>query len=216
MWLDRAFFSYWEREPKTCHAHSGTCPRAKYLRNVLCYNLLRTKPNVVRVTRRSDFSNMNKQSRKFQLLAGSIALLMVAMGIGCRGFFVNPTLSTLTVGPTTPTFQQGSTLQMAATGTFNDGTTQDLTNKAFWSTSDSTIASITTTGLVTGVSPGTATITAASGTVSGSTTITIALANITSIAVTPSSSTITGQYDSAISRPRRPWRGAQPKTSHQA
>ncbi len=134
---------------------------------------------------------MNKQSRKFQLLAGSIALLMVAMGIGCTGFFVNPTLSTLTVGPTTPTFQQGSTLQMAATGTFNDGTTQDLTNKAFWSTSDSTIASITTTGLVTGASPGTATITAASGTVSGSTTITIALANITSIAVTPTSSTIT-------------------------
>ncbi len=102
---------------------------------------------------------------------------------------MNPTLSTLTVGPTTPTFQQGSTLQMAATGTFNDGTTQDLTNKAFWSTSDSTIASINTTGLVTGVSPGTATITAASGTVSGSTTVTISLANVTSIAVTPTTST---------------------------
>lgn len=116
---------------------------------------------------------------------------MVAMGIGCTGFFVNPILSTLTVGPTTPTFQQGSTLQMAATGTYNDGTTQDLTSKAFWSTSDSTIASINTTGLVTGVSPGQATITAASGTVSGSTTITIALANITSITVTPTSSTIT-------------------------
>ena len=114
--------------------------------------------------------------------------LALAFGAGCRGFFVNPTLSTLTVGPTTPTFQQGSTLQMAATGTYNDGTTQDLTSKAFWSTSDSTIASINTTGLVTGVSPGTATITAASGTVSGSTTVTIALANITSIAVTPTSS----------------------------
>ncbi len=134
---------------------------------------------------------MHKQNRKFQLLNGLIAIVALAFAVGCRGFFVNPTLSTLTVGPTTPTFQQGSTLQMAATGTFNDGTTQDLTSKAFWSTSDSTIASINTTGLVTGVSPGQATITAASGTVSGSTTITIALANITSIAVTPTSSTKT-------------------------
>ncbi len=80
---------------------------------------------------------------------------------------------------------------MAATGTYNDGSTKDLTNKAFWSSSDSTIASVNTTGLVTGVAPGMTTITAASGTVSGSTTITIFLGNITSIAITPTSSIIT-------------------------
>jgi Bacterial Ig-like domain (group 2) len=80
---------------------------------------------------------------------------------------------------------------MAATGTYNDGSTKDLTNKAFWSSSDPTIASVNTTGLVTGVSANTATITAASGTVSGSTTVTVSLANIISIAVTPTSSTIT-------------------------
>jgi hypothetical protein len=132
-----------------------------------------------------------KQCRRFQLLSGFVMILALASGIGCTGFFVNPTLSTLTVGPSTPNIVQGSTLQMTATGTFNDGSTKALTNSAFWSTSDSTIASVGTTGLVTGVAPGTATITAESGTTIGSTTITIQLGNITSIAVTPTNSTIT-------------------------
>ena len=86
----------------------------------------------------------------FSILA---VLLLFALATGCKGFFVNPTLSTLTVGPTTPHIQQGTTLQMAATGTYNDGSTKDLTRTAFWSTSDSTIASVNASGLVTGVSP---------------------------------------------------------------
>jgi len=131
-----------------------------------------------------------KQSREFQLLSGLILFLALMSGIGCTGFFVNPTLSTLTVGPSTPTIVQGSTLQMTATGTFNDGSIKTLTNSAFWSTSDSTIASVGTTGLVTGVAPGTATITAESGTTVGSTTVTIQLGNITSIAVMPQSNSI--------------------------
>ena len=131
-----------------------------------------------------------KQSREFQLLSGLILFLALISGIGCTGFFVNPTLSTLTVGPSTPTIVQGSTLQMTATGTFNDGSIKTLTNSAFWSTSDSTIASVGTTGLVTGVAPGTATITAESGTTVGSTTVTIQLGNITSIAVMPQSNSI--------------------------
>jgi uncharacterized protein YjdB len=131
-----------------------------------------------------------KQSRGFQLLSGLIVILALMPGIGCTGFFVNPTLSTLTVGPSTPTIVQGSTLQMTATGTYNDGSTKSLTNSAFWSTSDSAIASVGTTGLVTGVATGTATITAESGTTIGSTTITIQLGNITSIAVMPQSTSI--------------------------
>jgi hypothetical protein len=131
-----------------------------------------------------------KQNPKFQLLSGLIAIL--AFGAGCRGFFVNPTLSTLAVGPATPTIQQGSTLQMAATGTYNDGSTKSLTGSAFWSTSDATIASVNTTGLVTGVSIGSGvTITAAVGTVSGSTTVTVQLGNITSIALVPATKSIT-------------------------
>ncbi len=48
------------------------------------------------------------------------SLFCLTFGVGCRGFFVNPTLTTITVGPATPSVQQGSTLQMTATGTFDD------------------------------------------------------------------------------------------------
>ena len=135
---------------------------------------------------------MNTKSQ-FQLVNRVAVFVFLIFAVGCTGFFVNPTLNSIAVGPQTATIQQGNTLQMASTGTYSDGSTQSLTGKSFWSSSDSTTASVNSTGLVTGVSPGTATITASSGTVTGSTTITISLANITSIAVTPTnSSTIQG------------------------
>jgi uncharacterized protein YjdB len=131
-----------------------------------------------------------RQQRKFQLLSGLIVILALAPGIGCTGFFVNPTLTSVSVGPGTFTLTQGHTQQMTATGNNNDGTTQDLTSKAIWTTSDSTIATVSSTGLVTAVSPGNATISAASGTVSpGTASVTVTLANILSIAVTPTNST---------------------------
>jgi len=118
------------------------------------------------------------------------SLFCLAFGVGCRGFFVNPTLTTITVGPATPSVQQGSTLQMTATGTFDDGSKKTLTANVTWSTSDVATATVSSSGVVTGVAPGTATITATSGTVSGSTTVTITVANLVSIAVTPTNPSI--------------------------
>ncbi|HEX8814869.1 MAG TPA: Ig-like domain-containing protein [Terriglobales bacterium] len=116
-------------------------------------------------------------------IAGSIAaLLLFAVGIGCNGFFVNPTLTGLTIGPTT-SIQTGSTVQMSAVGTYSDGSTNNVSNVS-WSSSDTTIASISTGGLVTGVGSGQATITGAAQTVTGSATITVTIANLTSIKVT--------------------------------
>ena len=136
---------------------------------------------------------MLRNARNFKIPLVLVILLMLAFGAGCRGFFVNPTLSTVTVGPATPTIQQGSTLQMTATGTYNDGTTKTLTSNVFWSSSDATAASVTNTGLVTANSVGTATISAASGSLTGSTTVTVSLGNITSIAVSPTNtSTLQG------------------------
>ena len=136
---------------------------------------------------------MSSARRKIQILLAFTTLAMLALAVGCRGFFTSPTLTTVTVGPATPTVQQGSTLQMTATGTFDDGSTKTLTKNVFWSTSDDTTASITQAGLVTAVRAGSATITAESGTVSGSTTVTITLANLQSITVSPSTDTVTGQ-----------------------
>ncbi len=118
--------------------------------------------------------------------AGSLAAsLLLVVGAGCNSFFVNPTLTSITVGPTA-TIDQNGTVQMSAVGTYNDGTTQPLSN-VLWSSSDTSVVSISTSGLVTGISPGTATITGASGTVSGTATVTVSLSNVTGITVSPTS-----------------------------
>ena len=125
---------------------------------------------------------MLSSNKKLQIAGAVAALLAFALGVGCNGFFVNPTLTGLTVGPTT-SIGTGSTVQMTAVGTYNDGSTGTVKN-VYWSTSDSTIASVNSGGLVKGVGPGQATITGASGTVNGSATITVTLSGITAIKVT--------------------------------
>ncbi|MDP9162213.1 MAG: Ig-like domain-containing protein [Acidobacteriota bacterium] len=136
---------------------------------------------------------MPSNTRNIKILAAFAMLLMLAFGAGCTGFFVNPTLTSVTIGPPTPTIQQGNTLQMTATGTYNDGTTKTLSSNLFWSSATPTVASISTSGLVTGISVGTAQLSAASGTVTGTTTLTVSLGNITRIAVSPTnSSTLQG------------------------
>ena len=87
------------------------------------------------------------------------------------------TLQSISVTPTpnTPTPFTGGVgfgRQMIATGTYSDGTTADLTSTAAWSSSSTTIATVSA-GVVSGVALGTATITATYGGVSGSGSITI-------------------------------------------
>ena len=129
---------------------------------------------------------------KLQLLLAFTTLLLLALAVGCRGFFVNPTLTTVTVGPATPSIEQGQTLQMVATGTYDDGSTKSLAgSNVLWSTDDVSVATISKGGLLTGVGLGSTTITASSGTISGSTTATVQLANVVSISITPTSGSIT-------------------------
>lgn len=109
---------------------------------------------------------------------------------GCKGFFIGPTLTTVTVAPSTPSVAIGKTQQMTATGTYDNGSTETVTYSVSWASSDITIATVSSTGLVTGVASGTATISATLDGISGSTTVTITVANLASISITPSSQTI--------------------------
>src|SRR5947199_488221 len=90
----------------------------------------------------SDGSFMRSSTtRKIQLLLAFAALAMLALSLGCRGFFVNPTLTGITVGPTA-TIQQGKTVQMSATGNFDDGTTKAIGKGGFSSSASDTVAAI--------------------------------------------------------------------------
>jgi len=121
-------------------------------------------------------------------------LLLIAVAPGCNGFFVDPTLTTIAVTPPTPSITEGNTLQVTATGSYDDGGVKNITGDVTWTTSDQTKATVSSSGLVKGVTAGSATITASSANVSGSTTVSITLASLASIQVSPSStSAITGQ-----------------------
>jgi trimeric autotransporter adhesin len=133
---------------------------------------------------------MMSGKKKLQIVAAIASLLLFALGLGCNGFFVDPVLTSIAVGPTA-TINQGATVQESAIGTYNDGSTKTLGSGVQWSSSAATTANVSNSGLVTGASPGTATITAAYQATSGTSSITVNLGNVTAIKITPQSGTVT-------------------------
>ncbi len=89
---------------------------------------------------------------------------------------VTSPLTAIAVNPINPTvsFAAHTTEQFSATATFGDGSTLDITNSATWNSSDTTVATINTTGLATLTGKvGTTTIKATSGTVSNTSLMTV-------------------------------------------
>ncbi len=82
-----------------------------------------------------------------------------------------PTLSSITVTPASASILVGNTRQFTATGNYSDGTMQNLTSTATWSSTLPSVATVST-GLATGVAAGTTTIKATLG-VSGSASLTV-------------------------------------------
>jgi hypothetical protein len=93
-------------------------------------------------------------------------------------FVPNATATSITVAPANPTIQAGATQQFTATGTFSDGSTRDITTQVTWSSSNSGVASVSASGLATSIAGGISTISAAQGTVTGSTTLTVQAATL--------------------------------------
>jgi Domain of unknown function (DUF1929)/Bacterial Ig-like domain (group 3)/Bacterial Ig-like domain (group 2)/Galactose oxidase, central domain len=105
-------------------------------------------------------------------------------------------LSSIAVTPAQSSVAIGSTQQFTATGTYSDGTNNNLTATATWSSSNAGDATVSDTsgsqGLATGVAGGTATISAASGSIKGSTTLTV-LNNTTTVVASNSNPSTFGQ-----------------------
>jgi uncharacterized protein YjdB len=83
----------------------------------------------------------------------------------------------------------GLTVNLIATGVFSDGSKQDVTSQATWSSSSTSIASVGNTGSskgqVTGLAAGSVTVTATMQTISGTVQVSVVAKKITSIAITP-------------------------------
>jgi len=130
-------------------------------------------------------------------LACTLAMLVAsALTISCTGFFVNPTISSLSVGPASPTIQTGTTgntVQMTVFGTNNDGSTTTSPSVS-WGITPTSVATITTKGLVTSVSTGTAAVTATSNQNPGATgtqTVTVTVGCISQIKIPTSAQPLT-------------------------
>jgi predicted secreted protein len=90
-----------------------------------------------------------------------------------NGSGTGPTLVSIAVTPANPFVIVGATEQFAATGTYSDSSTQDLTDSATWNSSTTAAATVNSLGLATGVTGGSTTISAAYDGITGSTQLTI-------------------------------------------
>ena len=91
----------------------------------------------------------------------------------------------IVVTPANSSMAVGTTKQFAATGTFSDSSTQDVSGSAVWTSSNPAAATINSQGLLTSVATGSSTIKAVFGAVSGSTGLTVSTAHLVSITVIP-------------------------------
>jgi trimeric autotransporter adhesin len=130
-------------------------------------------------------------------LQALIVLVCLSLFIGCGagslgpgigapgGGGSSPSLVSIAVTPADADLLLGAVQQYTATGTYSDHTTQDITATVTWSSSDTNVASIDGGGLATALALGSVTISATSGSVTGSTTLTVQPPVLSSIAVRP-------------------------------
>lgn len=116
------------------------------------------------------------------LVSGSTKLARVSFVSG---------LISIAVTPNAPSIPKGLTQQFTATGAFSDTSTANLTNSVSWTSGTPASATINdSSGLANALAAGTTLITATSGSVLGSATLTVTPAIVESIAITPSPATV--------------------------
>jgi hypothetical protein len=108
-----------------------------------------------------------------------------------------PILVSLAVTPAAPSILWGNSQQFTATGTFSDGSTQNLTTSVSWSSSATSVAAISNVsgnqGLASSIAFGRTTIAATSGSIGGSTVLTVSSPPPTISGISPASgATVSG------------------------
>ncbi len=101
----------------------------------------------------------------------------------------NVAVGSVTVQPQSPSIQQGSNVQLSAT--IRDVNGVIVTDRVItWTSGNAAVATVSSTGVVTGTGAGSATITATCEGKSGSSTVTVSLVPVGSVSVAPTPVTI--------------------------
>src|SRR5208283_4514470 len=88
------------------------------------------------------------------------------------------TLVSIAVTPSNPSLAAGQQQQFTATGTFANGSHQNLTSTAAWTSSAPSIATISSSGLATALAAGSTTIQAVAGSINTSTSLAVTWGSI--------------------------------------
>ncbi len=118
-------------------------------------------------------------------------LLAVALFLAACGGGGGPTVSTIEVSPATATIQVGQTQSFTAVA--KDASGNPISGVSFtWESSNTSVATVNSSGVATGVAAGTAQIRAKVGNVTGTATLTVTTPppTVDSIEVTPATATI--------------------------
>ncbi|MGH9505202.1 MAG: beta strand repeat-containing protein [Terriglobales bacterium] len=145
-----------------------------------------------------DSSNPATATVNNQGIAGSLATgtttISAARGAisGSTGLTVSTsTLVSISIIPGNPRIEKGTSLRFTAVGTFSDGSTSSSLTGLSWKSSKPSIAQVRGSGLGHGKKSGSATVTASSGGIKGTTTLTVGTGTLTSVAITPANSSVT-------------------------
>ncbi len=93
-----------------------------------------------------------------QIASFALALAVVMFTVACSGSpVISTTVATLSITGAAPAV--GGKSQFSAQAVLPDGTVENVTSTATWQSANTAIATVSTTGLVTGVSAGTTTVT---------------------------------------------------------
>jgi hypothetical protein len=150
-------------------------------------------PTVAAVT-----SNGTNRGVASGIAAGTTTITATFQATGSATLTVSPTapaLLAIAVNGTT-TVPQNGTSQLTAIGTYDDSTTRDITSAVTWTSSSPDAATVSATGLVSGVQiggPVTITATDPTTTIAGSTQVTVAVALLSIDVLIPAPSLQPGQ-----------------------
>ncbi len=109
------------------------------------------------------------------------------------------TLKSLAITPDAGSGAAGTLTQLAATGTFSDGSKSDVSSQVTWASSSTAIADVNSQGMLSAFTQGNVTVSASLAGASASTTFTVTAPILVGIEITPA--------------PHRIWRTAAPCSS---
>jgi hypothetical protein len=133
---------------------------------------------------------MSTTKQKLRLIGAFAVLGILALAVGCTGFFQPNSLESVTIQPSSQNLLVNDQQQFTAWGVYEDNSRSQITSGVSWTSSDPSV-SISNGGLATAqsVTSAAVTITGSAQGLSGTATVNV-IGNVTSISVSPSSATI--------------------------